>query len=408
MHQSMQRTVVLCAMVGLAPLTIIAAQVTLTDVDGTSLVGEFVALSPGEIIWKADGDERTTSLADLARIRFHRRLDTSRVPDPCLAFPKSGGRVSGAILETMPDGFIMRTRFAKRLKLPFASLRAITFEKEGWPPEVLARYESALTGARPGEDLLLARSEKAADGVREIPGILLELGPTSGEFRFNDRSRRVRLEKIFALVFAASLEEPPGSSASMELSSGEVFTGSLSSIEDDLISFATHFDEVISCSLDEVESLTLNSDRIVYLDSLEPHSHTSSGMVQNGWMFRKNRNVFNQPMRMDAVEYEHGIGVHAHSEIQFRLGGRYETFAATIGIDDGVRPGGHVRFKVIVDGSVAYDGEPMTGADRATPISVPVSGAEWMTLIVETADHADIGDWANWAAARLIKPKSQS
>ncbi|GJM24685.1 MAG: hypothetical protein DHS20C16_11000 [Phycisphaerae bacterium] len=385
-----------------------ATQITLTDVDGTTSVGKFISLSIDHATWQFDGEERATPLEDLAKITFHRRHDQNRIPRPCMAYPKAGGQLSGAVLESMPDGVIIRTTFAERFEIPFADLRAITFEEQGWPTEVRSRFETALDSAQAGEDILLARSEKAADGVRAIHGVLVELGPTAGEFRFNDRARRIRLEKIHALVFAASLDSISAAQSTLRLASGDAFAGSLGSIEDGQLTFSTSFKQTVTCAIDDVESLTLNGDRIIYLDTLEPHSHSSSGVVHDGWTFRKNRNVFNKTMRMDGVAFEHGIGVHAHSEIQYRLAGAYETFAATIGLDDAVRPSGSVSFKIMVDGKIAYDGKPMTGSERAVPVNVSVAGAEWLTLIVESADRADVGDWANWASARLVKPKTQS
>jgi hypothetical protein len=397
-----------CAIFCALPVRAYATQVTLTDVDGSSSVGEFVSLSLDEIILLIDGEERAKPLVELENITFHRRHERNRIPRPCMFYPNGGGQLSGSVLESMPDGIVIRATFAQRLSVLFADLRAITFEEQGWSPQVQSRYQSTFANAQAGEDILLARSESAADGVRAIHGALIELGPSGGEFRFNERTRRIQLEKLFALVFAASLDPPSVAPASIQLTSGDILTGSLDSIEDGQIAFTTGFKQTVACSIDDLESMNINNDRIVYLDTLEPHSHSSSGVVHSGWAFRKNRNVFNKPMRMDATEFEHGIGVHAHSEIQYRLAGAYETFAATVGLDDTVRPGGSVAFKVIVDGNVAYDSKTITGSDRAIPIRVSVAGAEWMTLVVETAERADIGDWANWAAARLIKPKTQS
>ena len=385
-----------------------ASQVTLTEVDGSAVVGELVSLSTDAITLQIDGEEHATPLADLAKVTFHRRLDSVRVPRPCLVYPKSGGQLSGSILESVPDGIIMKTSFADQLRIPFTDMRAMTFQQESWPVEITSRYQDTIANAQAGEDILLARSEKAADGVSAIHGALVELNPTGGDFRFNDRTRRVKLEKIYALVFATSLESQPLPPASLQLVSGDVFGGSLDSIQDGRVTFTTGFNQTIACPIDDIDSITLNNDRIVYLDALEPQSQTSTSVLYDGWSVRKNRNVFNQPMRMDGTTFDHGIGVHANSEVQYRLAGAYQTFAAKVGLDDAVRPGGSVIFKIVVDGKVAFDSEPVTGADRALPINVSVVGAEWMTLVVEPAEHADIGDWANWGAARLIKPKTQS
>lgn len=406
MHKRMVKVFALLAIVFTAP--VLGLQVTLTDVDGTSGVGELVSLSPEVLVWKADGTERETRLDDLAKIAFHTRESVSLPTRSCVLYPRGGGRLNGSVVEPISDGLVISTRVAGQMKVPFSSLRAIAIEPYKWTPEMQTRFSETMDNPQTGEDILLAKSEKAAGGVRAIHGALLEFGPGGGEFRFNNRTRRVRTEKVIGVVLAASLEDAPLYPAEIRLNTGDELRGSLISIDDNLLSFMTSLNQTVSCKIGELQTLTLNNDRIVYLDALDPRSQSSSGIVHTGWTFRANRNVFNQPMRLDATEFDHGIGVHAHSEIQYRLDGAYETFAATLGIDDAVRPGGNVRFKVLVDGELAFDSGTITGADRAKQMNVTVTGAQWMTLIVETAEGADIGDWANWAAARLIKPSKQS
>jgi len=385
-----------------------ALDVTLTNIDGSIGGGELVGLSPTSITWKTDGDTTTTSIEDLASISFHGKRSEPASDQPCVLYFVSGGHVSGTIAEPMRDGMKLEARVGDQMQILFASLKSITIKQNDWPTEARVRFNEAVDHPITGEDILLAKSEKAAGGVRAIRGTLLELGPSGGEFRFNNRTRRIKLNRIYAVILAAPATPARPQPSTIRLMNGDEFAGTLVSVEEDTITFMTGLNQSISCKVGELQSLTINNGRIVFLDTLSPHSHSSKGIVHVGWPFRTNRNVFNQPMRMDAVAFERGIGVHARSEILYRLDGEYETFAATIGLDDAVRPAGSVRFKILADDRDIYDSTLITGSDRAKPINVSVKGATWMTLIVETADGADIADWANWGAARLIKPKAQS
>jgi hypothetical protein len=93
--------------------------------------------------------------------------------------------------------------------------------------------------------------------------------------------------------------------------------------------------------------------------------------------------------------------VHAYSDVRFNLNGQYTTFTAMVGIDDYVGNQGSVVFEVWKDGVRAWSSPRLTGADPAVPVSVDVTGARELRLVV-----TDGGDWINydhadWADAKL-------
>ncbi|MCH8146858.1 MAG: NPCBM/NEW2 domain-containing protein, partial [Planctomycetes bacterium] len=86
----------------------------------------------------------------------------------------------------------------------------------------------------------------------------------------------------------------------------------------------------------------------------------------------------------------------------------YERFAATIGIDDFVRPGGSVVFRVIGDGRVLFESGEITGRDAPRAIRVDMVGVKLLTLLVDLGEGLDLSDHADWAGARLIRPAARS
>jgi hypothetical protein len=62
-----------------------------------------------------------------------------------------------------------------------------------------------------------------------------------------------------------------------------------------------------------------------------------------------------------------------------------------------------VRFRVFVDGQPKYASPILRGGDRPVPISVDVTSAKRLDLVVDFADRADELDHADWLDARLVK-----
>jgi hypothetical protein len=132
-----------------------------------------------------------------------------------------------------------------------------------------------------------------------------------------------------------------------------------------------------------------------------------------------------ESLRIGDREYQKGLGTHSVSEIVYSLNGEFAEFRSDIGIDPGADGAGAVRFKVCVNGLVAhgdvvkasigednrgqvqslygFEVSAMTGRDPARSISVKVKDAQVLRLVVDEAVNGLAKDYANWAAARLIR-----
>ena len=100
-------------------------------------------------------------------------------------------------------------------------------------------------------------------------------------------------------------------------------------------------------------------------------------------------------------------GVQARTVVEFQLGRAYDKFAATIGIDDAVRPRGSVVFRVESGSRVLFESGTVTGRDAPRNVTIDVADIDTLTLVVDFADGIDLSDHANWCDARLIKPPAK-
>lgn len=100
------------------------------------------------------------------------------------------------------------------------------------------------------------------------------------------------------------------------------------------------------------------------------------------------------------VEYDKGIGTHANSTIVYDLTDmNVDQFTSWVGVDRNQygRPSS-VVFKVIVDGKEVYNSDVMRSKDKQKFVSVNLTGAEELKLILNDGNDgigSDHGDWAD-------------
>jgi hypothetical protein len=142
-----------------------------------------------------------------------------------------------------------------------------------------------------------------------------------------------------------------------------------------------------------------------YLSDLTPTSST------NGWgpMERDRSNgelgdTDGLTLTLNGATFAKGLGVHALSDLTYALSGSCSTrtFNATIGIDDEVGSLGSVVFQVYVDNVLRFTSPTLTGASASSPVSVSLTGASQLKLVVNDAGDGPSFDHADWADARVV------
>ncbi len=104
---------------------------------------------------------------------------------------------------------------------------------------------------------------------------------------------------------------------------------------------------------------------------------------------------------LNGVTYSKGLGVHANSEINYNLGGKYSKFSSDIGIDAETGGRGAVAFQVWADGTKLFDSGVVTGTSATQKVNVDVTGKNALKLVV-TPGADTSSDHADWAGASLL------
>ena len=117
---------------------------------------------------------------------------------------------------------------------------------------------------------------------------------------------------------------------------------------------------------------------------------------------RANRSVDGHPLFLDGKRFEHGLGTHASSSFRIALGGKAQSFTATVGVDDEVVQRGSVTFNVSADGKTLWESGVMRGGDPAKRVSVDLHGVKMLALTVGDAGDGIDHDHADWAEAQIV------
>ena len=140
-----------------------------------------------------------------------------------------------------------------------------------------------------------------------------------------------------------------------------------------------------------------SKEHIVWLQDLD------IGRMSQDWGSpRAGTSVEGNPIRIGGREFTRGVGTHAVSELTLDLCGEALTFKAMVGVDDETKGRGSVEFQVIVDDGLAFSSGVLRGGQPPVPVSIDLTGASTLTLIVLDADDGIDHDHADWANAMIV------
>ncbi|HPF39018.1 MAG TPA: NPCBM/NEW2 domain-containing protein [Phycisphaerae bacterium] len=139
---------------------------------------------------------------------------------------------------------------------------------------------------------------------------------------------------------------------------------------------------------------TRASTNVIRLESL------NLDLIQQDWgRPGAAKSIDGAPLAIAGKTYDHGLGTHAYSEMNIELFGDAKRFTAYVGLDDEVQCDGAIVFVVIVDDKDAWRSPVMKKGDAAKALSIDLTGAKTLSLIVEDADNGIDCDHADWANA---------
>ncbi|MBI4915713.1 MAG: NPCBM/NEW2 domain-containing protein [Acidobacteria bacterium] len=118
------------------------------------------------------------------------------------------------------------------------------------------------------------------------------------------------------------------------------------------------------------------------------------------------RSFNGDPLVLDGIRYEHGIGMHAPCALSWRVPAGATGLHAVVGVAEQARGCGRgdVVFEVYDQaGRPLYSSGILTSADGARPLDVPLRGVDAVTLAVLEGRRGRDCDHADWADAAFVR-----
>ena len=378
--------------------------VRLSGIDGSTMTCTFLGATDETVV--VECPERTTlSLDAVHAITIaatpERPLPTTHA---AIVYPSAGGRIRATISGGSGESVVVDSTLGSNINLPLSRLAGVWFRGDESDSEGRTLFDELMSDRLAGKDVLVVERDGELSTIR---GGVLSLGPEGGRFMYDRKERAFQLDNLVGIVLATGVGGDGHWPATVRLLDGGEFAGRLRAADDTTMTFAASWGADVTVPLDALSDARFRSDRVVYLSDLSPVRTNIAGLLHEPSPVRFDRSVANFPMSLGGTRYDRGLGVQARTELVYAIDGAYDSFAATIGIDDAVRPRGNVVFRVEGDSRVLFESGPITGRDVPQPVALDVGGIRELTLVVDYGDGMDLSDQADWADARLIEPPMQ-
>ncbi|MBI4242544.1 MAG: NPCBM/NEW2 domain-containing protein [Planctomycetes bacterium] len=188
--------------------------------------------------------------------------------------------------------------------------------------------------------------------------------------------------------------------------------GSISAITDKTLTIRVIKDLALSVSLENVVSFSYENPNFRYLSDIEPveavvKPHSIEGLPELKREYQKDLSARKTILSIAGKRFSKGLGVRAQTILKYKLGREYKLFHSAIGIDDCVdlsaRKYADVRFYVYGDDKELFKSGIKKYGDAPEEIKVNVSSVNILELRADFGDVPEVGDWADWASARVTK-----
>jgi hypothetical protein len=317
-----------------------------------------------------------------------------------------GSRIAGKFKDGS-DRAVTLARAKETVVVPFDSLDVVwlTPPSAGTPADS-AKYTWLPTPRK--KDVLLLTSGDTLVGTLDR----FEEKGTVVRFRAEGKKETapVAVASIAAVAFDPSLSKKAakGPSWAVTLADGSRVRLASISVTDGIVKGRPTFGGSVEWPIETVVSIDTLQGKAVYLSDLKPTSAKTEPFLDVTWPVVANRTAKGNPLRLVTPRgeetFDRGLGTHPKTTLVYDLGGKYRRFTATVGQDVATGKKGRAVVKVLVDQKeVAVPGLDNLTAATAVTVSIDVTKAKELTLIVDFGPAGDVQADVNWADARVIE-----
>ncbi len=287
----------------------------------------------------------------------------------------------------------------QQLDIPLELIRGIVWKRG-------ANVEAAMVDPPSDQDSVIVQTPQ---GDRTVNGLLESIDATHVSMVYQGKSRRIRLDKVKAVVPAAlKLSPPVGTLATIRLVDGATLVGAIESYRENVLTLALSGQQPFTVMAAKVSSISIQTDRIAWLSDLNPVRSEQQSQFVAARNWQRDRSLLGNPIRLKfnastrIHEFEKGIGTRSYTSLVYENTKDFSQFRAVVGID--VETNGHGDCEMVVEGDgIRLWSQRVRATDDPLPIVVDIAGIREIALIVLPGEDFDLADHADWADARFTR-----
>ncbi|HEY1785240.1 MAG TPA: NPCBM/NEW2 domain-containing protein, partial [Pirellulales bacterium] len=309
--------------------------------------------------------------------------------------------VHGELAGVEKEMLVLSAWGGQRLEIPLGDVRGCWLA--GGQPGERPKFDERLkAGGEHDWALIMGRDQSAA----AVEGSLKSVSDGKLEFVVAGETRKVAINRVLGFVLAAHPARPAANSfyQVVELTGGDKFSAELTSVDAQSIGLRTPWNGELKLPRGSVRAMTCRNGRATYLSDLEPVAVEETAYFTRHLPYRRDESLAGGPLVLDGTTYRKGLAVHSRSLLTYPLDGRYESFQARLGFDDGAPPGGAIACRVLADGRELFANPDLRPDSQPVSLTLDVTGAKQLVLEVDFGPGQDVGDRVTWAGARVFRP----
>jgi hypothetical protein len=383
------------AAIGFAASARAADPLAIVPVDGEPFAAALAALDDDGTLLLATADgERSLPLNDLVSIG---------APAPwghgTWVLLADGGLLAADVLGLANEALQIDSSALGPRSLPLERVAGVLLRPPSDPRERDPLIDRLLAAEGATDRLLLENGD-------ELAGTLAGLSDYELEVSVGGETQRVPLERTVAVVLNPQLQARRRADrwgTLVGLSDGSLLRAESLSINDAGANLTLAGVEAWTLPAERIALVQPLAGRAVYLSDLPVSGYKHVPFLTLEWPYTLDRAVTGTRLAAGGRMYSKGVGMHSAARLTFKLDRPYRRLDALAAIDDAAGPGGSVTFRVFVGREERFASAPVRGGQPPVPVSVDLSGAETVSLVVDFGERGDERDYADWLEARLVE-----
>lgn len=376
------------------------ASVALADdlrtVDGKTVSGSVSRINDSEIVLKTDAGEVATPFKQVLALDLQKPRGVDlvkyidlRLIDDSLLHCRSVAFKGKELEATLPSGLV--------LKLPSASV--VMLRHDAGAKDLQKKWDELVSPRVKRDRIIILRDGE----LNVLEGLLGEADAEGKTISFKregtDVAVGVLLDKVHGLVFWRP--DPPVDTPICKVIDldGNALHAVKLAYAADTLTIQTPFGAKVPLKNDQIARLDFNFGRLTYLSDLDPAKVLEKSGIGLVVRYKKDLNLDGEPIFLDGKQFGKGLSMHAHTELEYNLAGKYKDFKGILGVDTRIAADSQATVTIWCDGEKRFSS--VVTAKEQKPLAVNVKDVQTLKIVVASRNFLDLHDHVTIADARV-------